>query len=757
MERIPIARRSARVERLLREHAGGDAGLLTAPLSALLADPRYSRALALKIEALARDPAVSWPLRRIAALLFETALSRTADDAERAFWLERLGMTDAEDLQRQGYVAGRSLPRQVWRRLARMSRLHRLALDNSDKSIRDYLHGADRECRLTFARYLFGMREIINRIERQVRRSAGRPDPGTYGQFTPESERAIANLPALERRLVEHLKHDAVIRWAALNTSTSINSLVEMPVGTVVLTIKPPGSFHELEIKRAGKIRELPLDITWARDHYIVPSSHHLDGGSMHHLLAFEAENSAFLSKIFRQVHGFDAAMSRSLTLNMVYSVATRNGQADLVDYFTSRQVFGPRYDEMRAKMHNVCRQLASYGKEKYVKPKNDLILTTDFIARIKPAQVLQLGTTSFRLDRLERYLGAKGAHRYFREGRNLDYDSDDARRFADELLDEILGEYEPPRVPWRSHKQYVAAAFAVPANRRRANHAYVSILEQIGRFWGTLMGIRGHAQGESFVARNTGIRSVWEEGEWKVRMVFMDHDALSFASVGISTYKPRHSMRNEAKDAKYILGGKFKEKTRVRGEFSYLKTIYRVGSVFQRRGLVAFRAAMKDAYDRTQEAMRTNPEVNRHFRPEFIEKLHHWDDLVRSYLALPKTRSAHTKWKIANRERLVSMGYKPQAAEDYVGTVTELAMFLRRMSFLFSAARTGTTGRTPRPSRTRRDATSRSKGEPPRPMAAAPADRRPAAGASRGRGSGRRPPAAVPRPASRSARRPQP
>ncbi|MEA2490840.1 MAG: hypothetical protein QOH21_2632 [Acidobacteriota bacterium] len=734
MVQLEIARRSARVERLLREHAGGDAGVLAAPLSALAADGAYARTLALELESLARDAALRWPLRRIAALMLETALFRIKDDdpEERRFWIERLGLVDTTDLARQGYKADEPMTAQLWRRLARLRRVHRLTL-KSDRGLSDYLQAAKRECRLTLARSLFSVDEVIARIEQDVRRSSGQRDPGRYGQFAPEAERAIEGLPAMERTILEHLGRDATIRWASKTTTSTINGLVEYPITTVVLTVKPPGSTTEIEIKRAGRPRDLPLDVVWCRDNWVVPSSHHLDGGAMHHLLTFEAENSAFFSRIFREVHGFDASMSRTIYISRIFGVSTPDGEADLLDYFTSRRVFGKRFMDMRWNVRQVVKTLTSHAKETFEEPANEMMLTGSFIGRIKPAQAIQVGTTSFRLDRLERYLGAKGAERYFKEGVRIDYDAEDARRFADEILDEVLCEYEPPRVAWRSHAQYVAAAFRVPANRARANRNFVAVLAQLGRFWGTLLGLRGHAQGESFVARNAGLRSVWADGEWQLRLVLMDHDSMAFSSVGADYYRPRRSVKNQAKDAKYVLGGYFNRDRKVRGDIAYLRDIFRTSKWTERQGMAAFRTAMKQAYDATQATILGRADLSRFFRASFIEKLRDWDELVSSYLATPQTRSARTAWKAASRAHLATRGYSADIVDEYVGTVTDQAKFLRRIGFLFSSARKGKPAPAPRPYRARSAATSRSRGAASRPHPAARAAQRRAPAATPG------------------------
>src|SRR5207244_4032558 len=197
----------------------------------------------------------------------------------------------------------------------------------------------------------------------------------------------------------------------------------------------------EIEIKRAGRPRARPLVIRRGRK---IPKSHRLDGGSMHRHLVFEAKNSAFLSRVYREIHGVEAPICRTLAISR--------------------------------------------------------IVADGAIEAMEPAQAIQLGTTSFRLDVIERYLRPRG--------------------------------------------------------------------------------------GESFVARNSGLRKVWQGGKWRVRVIFMDHDALSFASVGVEAFRPHAPITNAELDARQILGA--------RGELVYLRDIYRAPAAVQRRGTEAFRAAMK-------------------------------------------------------------------------------------------------------------------------------------------------------------------
>src|SRR6185295_15246410 len=139
--------------------------------------------------------------------------------------------------------------------------------------------------------------------------------------------------------------------------------------------------------------------------------------------------------------------------------------------------------------------------------------LTAQFIGLVTPAQAILSGTSSFRLDKVAAYLSSEGPRRYFQDGLDFANSKNESKRFADEMIEEVLGVYQPPAVTYRSHEQYVAAAFALPTNRTRADEIFLSLLDEIGRTWGTLLALRGYSLGESFVARNVGLKSVWAGG----------------------------------------------------------------------------------------------------------------------------------------------------------------------------------------------------------------------------------------------------
>jgi hypothetical protein len=673
-----------RIRRLLYDWGGDEAVVLSDALDALAQNATYARELALEIESIARETPVSWPVRRLAALMLESALVRIpgVDRKERRFWIDRLGMTDRAELEREGYTARAPIEPQLWHRLERLARIHRLLARANDAALRDYLHASGPECRLTLGRYLFPVDDVIARIEQDVRRSEGIPVHYELGQFRGESAHAISTLPALEHAIVQHLARDSAIRWASPSTPQTIDALASHPIGTVVLAIRPPGSTHEIEIKRAGRPRTLPYDVIWKRNGRVVSSAHYLDGGSELNSVSYEAESAAFFSHVFRQVHGFDAEMSRSLVIARVDTVPTSNGDADLMEYFTKPHVFGEHFYEMRWNLYHSVRQ-SSLDRGERIGAGDDDALTREFIRRVKPAQAILIGTTALRLDRVHRYLSPAGADDYFSHGLGAPHDADDDRRFADFLLDEILGIYEPPRAARRSYESYVDAAFRVPANRARAHRVYTSLLEQIGRFWGTLLAIRGYSCGESFVERNVGLRSVWVDGEWQVRIVFMDHDSLTFGTLDTTVYRPRDPLQKAMMDADHILGGVFTEVRSERGEVECLREIYRVGQPVYRRALAAMQRTTKRAYDRTHVAIRRKPELAKLFPRALVPRLRDWDEAVQGYLAA-KTPAARERWSRATQAKLLILGYDPAVVAEHVSTIESESAFLRRLGFLF-------------------------------------------------------------------------
>jgi len=197
--------------------------------------------------------------------------------------------------------------------------------------------------------------------------------------------------------------------------------------------------------------------------------------------------------------------------------------------------------------------------------------------------QAIITGTSTFRLDKLALYLSDRGPQRYF----GSEYSEDDARRFADALLQELLGHYTPPDAAYETQEQYVAAALS--ANRSRADAIYLSHLNEIGIMWGTLVAVRAYTRGESFVARNVGLRSVWDGGHWRVKIIFMDHDSLIIPSFSEKDFYVPEALRWMMLDETYIWG-----RGSVLGTVGHLREIYRITDELHEQTIALARSALK-------------------------------------------------------------------------------------------------------------------------------------------------------------------
>jgi hypothetical protein len=312
-------------------------------------------------------------------------------------------------------------------------------------------------------------------------------------------------------------------------------------------------------------------------------------------------------------------------------------------------------------------------GDEALADLPGDLGLTVRFLHRIAPAQALLAGTSSLRLDRIASHLRRAGP-----------------RELADEVLDTVLGDYEPPRRSgsWdpAGLPRYVAAALALPANRARADRVYLGLMRRIGSFWGVLAGVKGYSVGESFVARNVGLRGVWRGGRRKVEIVFMDHDNLHVSGQTADDFHPVETTWGMLTDERFILGS-WSAPTSVRGEAEYLDAIYRAGRPLVRQGRAALLAALDDACRRTRREL-GRPALRELFRAEFVHRVRDWDALVARFLRRAPAGSEEAA-TAAGLRRWVKGFLAPRGHEAYfVGECAEAlavhADFFRRYAFLY-------------------------------------------------------------------------
>lgn len=639
---MPAALRAVVAEELPRS-----ASRAAALVRELLRHERYARCdrtFALRLLAMARDGGAPHELRCLASLALEHQFRLAADD--QALALSRvIGIDERVDVIRT--------------RMARNESIHN-RLRNGPEGLRAFLRHTRRECRLYFARFAFTPAEVVATIRARTRATPAQHDfPRlVHPCNVDEAAQAMAMLPAYEREIVQRLIDEQVVYWVDESTPSSLNALVEYPAGTVVLVVKPPGSDVEIEIKRAGLRGKHALDVRYRDQYGVVPIHHHLWGGSRSEYLCFEAGNSSLLARVYRIAQEAEAPIPRIVTMSRIQSIPEADGgTVSLLTHFGQPS----RYSDLMASLERLDRP--------------DLITPIDFPAGrflevMTPAQAIVVGTTSFRLERLRAYL---------REGSPLDGD-------VDELLEEIIDDFEPPPVTTATTvttKQYVAAALA--HNRAAADRTYISLLTQIGRFWGAVLGMRGGSAGESFVLRNTGLRKVWMDGRWQVRFISMDHDAMALAGRRHRYYNPATNVGAFILDQAHILGGPIGKRF-VPGEVGALKAIYGISSAVASEGRIAFRAALRQSYARTLQAMTTDPRIRELFHEDFLKHIREWDRAVIDYVRHDHGPEEKRRWRRRTRARLRRRGLPPRIVDQYVNTIVSFADVLPWFAGLYDS-----------------------------------------------------------------------
>jgi hypothetical protein len=671
--------------------------LAEALLTEFLGRPSFDPGFAIRLVEIAgaRGCAPSWPLRRLAALMLESQLLALPDgDFDE---LGRVIQAIADDpssglsfppdrsVLAEGYssAAWPLFAVELRARMGRNEAVHRRlqGFETSPDALLDFLELARQECKLTLARYFFRPDEVVERVLDQVRTSRGMPEAPDSDLIGSEAEHFLDGLPAYEQAIVSGLKSDSRIFWVDDETDGRLHSLVEYPVGTVVLVVKPPGSCLELEFKRAGRRGPNPLSVVHIRGNDRVPPTHRLDGGSMGGNLRSEAISAASIANLFRLIHGQAAPIPLTLGYSSIHEVPCGAGLAQVLDYFTDPDMFGEGYDEMRLAMR---RTIASFAEEWGTEPlelPGDLGTTVAFISQVSPAQMILGGTTSFRLELLSSYLSEVGPDLYFRRGLGVEPSPEEVRRFQRTLLDEALGGLAPVEVEPVGGESFVDALLALPEHRSRADATFLDLTEQIGRFWGTALGLKFHSHGESFVARNVGLRSVWEGGRWRVKFVSMDHDVLA---VDFEAFRPRKVVASCWLDALYIfgeLGGRHR-----RSELDHLASIYRVDAAIAERGRASLVRSARDAFRATREALTHDPQVRSFYKPIVLQRMLDWDDAAAAYLRARKNGLGCEQAREVGAELLRLREHPETVVEPYIDAIEECSGFLEALPELFES-----------------------------------------------------------------------
>jgi len=568
------------------------------------------------------------------------------------------------------------------RRISRLARVFRRlrGLQTEPERLLDFIHMSRQPCKLTLARYLFDPDHVAKQVRTVFRESKGIAHiPRDYPEWAGQAWRyRNRELPPYESAILDQLAEESRIYWVDENTPATVNSIAEYPLGTVAAVVKPPGSDLEFEIKRVGVRGANPLDVVFARGEQRVPWSHRLHGGSVASMLDAESASSAKIAEIYRAAHGKPAPVSIVVNLSSIRTVPGPRGDEHLLPYLTRRDAFGDAFHAMREHMQRSVH--AFEGENADTVLKGDLGLTVRFLKHAAPRQAILAGSTSFRLRTLEQYFAPDGDAAYF-SGLGIQPTVHDSRRFADSLLEEILGVVHPPHQSEGSYAAYLDAAFADRRNRQRADRSYLSLLSQIGIFWGTLLAVGAFSYGESFVDRNVGIRSLWTPTGWQPRMRFMDHDMLTIP--GRDDVELTRMIDGMRADEWYILG-KDPGLTEPLGEVLCLNRIYRPSGDLRQQGAKRLRAGIESSYAKTRKARTRIAALSEEYRRAFSD----WEETVRRFLSASDAGMAFDSWRGEEESRLRSKGYSPARAREIADSAKYGEDFFRRYGFIYKSQR---------------------------------------------------------------------
>jgi hypothetical protein len=664
-----------------------------------LALDHYDRRFAVELVLLGRGSGgASWNLRLFAALALANQCLRLTAHATEEFsllfgslgLLEPGGRAVHADVLRQGYTSTEisKFSAEFLRHLRRLERIHRglRGFRTTAKALDDFIIISRDPCKVALARYLFTPAEVVERMRKQLHLSSG-IKALLEDIAEAEAEKYLSCLPAYEREIARRLSQHAQIYWACERTSSAVNRLLENPIDTVVCVVKPPGSSLEIEIKRTGLRGPFPLGAAYLGvNGNPVPPSHRLQGGASTASLRWESNHAGILSRVYRAAHRSEAPISKLIALASYRAVPCQGRKVHLLDYFTDPEIFGAGHQKMRQQMKQcIIAYDQQFGGDFAYLP-GEAGLTGRFLYHVLPCQGLLAQTTSYRLDTLAKYLSPKGAEIYFQRGlQRASYTSDEARRFADGLLDEVLGVYSAPAIAYEDHARYLEAAFAVPENRRRADRLYAAAVSDLGSLWGTILALGGFTYGESFVGRNVGLKSTFAGGEWTSRLLAMDHDNLHLPDEDDEVFWAQGALRTAELDECFIRGNPGRPRQVDRSSLFFLALIYHVPGPERGRGFDYLNDAIKIAYTRTGRALEHDPKVRRLFSKSYLRRLRDWNIVVADYLGACDDAAQLAKWKARTQTWLLQRKYDEEIVRNYLTALEKHGDVAKRYAFLYS------------------------------------------------------------------------
>ena len=143
--------------------------------------------------------------------------------------------------------------------------------------------------------------------------------------------------------------------------------------------------------------------------------------------------------------------------------------------------------------------------------------------------------------------------------------------------------------------------------------------------------------------------------------------------------FHPLSAFPGMASDDRHIWGFR-----RTPGDVELLYQVFKVEFNVECVGHAALRDALKAAYRKTHAAICGDPQVQACFCPEFVERLHDWDEIVVRYLNVRNDSSAVDVWREETTRLLQARRYPEQLLREHMIGVQRYANFLEKYSYIY-------------------------------------------------------------------------
>jgi hypothetical protein len=163
-----------------------------------------------------------------------------------------------------------------------------------------------------------------------------------------------------------------------------------------------------------------------------------------------------------------------------------------------------------------------------------------------------------------------------------------------------------------------------------------------------------------------------------------MDHDGMQLIGQNLAWFHPRGTLADQRGDHHFIFGRNTRA-VRMKGALGFLAMIFRVNADGRKEGVATVKQAMKEAFDQTREALRSNTDVRERFNSSFIQRLEFWHEAVKGYLSTNRSRPARNRWRRQTEEAMHTLAYPDDLRQEHFSTLRRRSRLLNSLKFLYT------------------------------------------------------------------------